>query len=195
MRRLSVVMPALGLVAAGWVAEAQSLGEIAAREEARRAGIRQPARVYTNADLDRDHASPPPTPSASSLSPPATDAPQATLRTATADAVTGAAAPGEDEQDGVTPRDQQEPQAPSDRGEQYWRSRADLLRSRLAAKNREIEALRERLASFGGSTDPEKDITTQALTRAVGDLDAFNDEWLRFERLARERGVPDSWIR
>lgn len=168
---------------------AQSLAELARKEADRRATVREPGKVYTNGDLTADFTTPP-APAPSDLAP-AVDEGQAP----------GQEAPGEEPlapeiQDGVTPRDQQEAQPPSDRGEAYWRTRAASIRARLTAKNREIEALRQRLASFGaGSIDPEREVTSQALTRAVDDLDAFNQEWLRLERQARDEGVPAAWIR
>jgi len=186
--RTLVLLAASVLLASAARADAQSLGEIARRDEARRARIRQPARVYTNKDLKRDY----PAPDTSSGGERAASTGPASLP---GTAANGASAAAKTEE-GNTPLDEQEPQRGSDRGEDYWRTRADLLRSRMAAKNREIEVLRARVASLSqAADDPERAVAEQALSRAVNDLESFNQEWLRFERLARDQGVPDAWIR
>lgn len=181
---------ATALLVTSTPAAAQSLAELARKEADRRATVREPGKVYTNGDLTADFTAPPPAPTPSEAAPAVDEGRAAGAETS------GEERLATDVQDGVTPRDQQESQPPSDRGEDYWRSRASSIRARLAAKNGEIEALRQRLASFGaGSVDPEHEVTARALTRAVADLDAFNQEWLRLERQARDEGVPAAWIR
>jgi hypothetical protein len=97
---------------------------------------------------------------------------------------------------GVTPLDEQEPQRASDKDERYWRERAAALRARLAAQNRQIESLRQRIASFApDAAVPERDVAERALAKALEDQRFLQEEWTRFEGTARDRGVPDAWIR
>jgi len=191
----SVVVIAGALLFGAIQSSAQSLGEVARQEAARRQQVRDGAKVYTNETLTPDF-----TASVDPASPPAeapgTGASSAESAAAGTSDKAGAGAGTGPDAFGVTPLDQQEPQPQHDKGEDYWRERANRIRSRLTAQNAEIEALRQRVASFPpGSALPERELANAALTRAVADLKAFNDEWARFERQARDRGVPDIWIR
>ena len=90
----------------------------------------------------------------------------------------------------------QEPQPADDRDETYWRNRAQLIRGRIASQNAQIEQLRARDKAFAtGAESAEKALVQQTLQKAVADLAFLNDEWLRFEQSARERKVPEHWIR
>lgn len=179
-------------------AAAQSLADIARKEAERRGSTPTPAKTYTNESLTPDFSRPPEPPPAT----PSAQADRAPAGTVAGNAASATAADPSDtatdaDQDGVTPVDQQEPQRPDDKGEEYWRSRATRIRSRLNQQNAEIAALQKRVASFqdGAAGGPERDIATRALRKAQDDLVSLNDEWLRFERQARERNVPDAWIR
>ncbi|MCC7242710.1 MAG: hypothetical protein IT180_12345 [Acidobacteria bacterium] len=194
-RRLVTAMTIVVWPIAAWPAGAQSLGVLAQQEAERRATVAQPGKVYTNADLTLDFTVPPPAPAPAPESDPAA-APAPASGSASPVGVTVETGAEPEDRDGVTPRDEQEAQPASDRGEAYWRARASALSSRLSVKNSEIAVLRQRVASFGAdASDPERDVAARALTRAVIDLEAFNQEWLRFERQAREQGIPDAWIR
>lgn len=186
----------LVLSAAGPVT-AQSLAEIARMEAERRATVKVPGKVYTNADLIPDFTKPLPIdpaadPSSGAGAPadPAASTAASSAPAESADAITGEA------QNGVTPRDQQEPQAADGRDESYWRDQAQLIRTRLANQNAQIEQLQARertLAPDAGNA--ERALVQQTLQKAVADLAFLNDEWLRFERSARERRIPEHWIR
>ena len=176
---------------------AQSLAEVARKEAARRAATPSAGKVYSNEDLTPDFSKPAdeiPAAPAGTASP---SAPPAEAGEATAGAAEAAGAPATAAgQEGVTPLEEQEPQRKNDKGEDYWRGRAERIRSRLNAQNAELSALRQRLASFApGAAGPEREIAANALDKAVADLKDLNDEWLRFERQARDRGIPDAWIR
>lgn len=175
---------------------AQSLAEVARIEAERRAKVTAPGKVYTNADLIPDFTKPAPAADQAAATPEtlaAADAGAAAASAATAQPE--AAKPGA-EPTGVTPRDQQEPQPADDRDETYWRNQAQLIHARLASRNAQIEQLRAREASFApGVESAEKTLVQQTLQKAVADLAFLNDEWLRFERSARERKVPEHWIR
>jgi hypothetical protein len=182
-----LALGALLVVAAATASGAQSLGEVAKKEEARRAGLSASGRVFTNGDLKPDPTTPtvpnePPSPS-----------PAANTAVENADGKPATALDADRE--GVTPLDLQEPQASSDKGQDFWTGRALRIRSRLASQNTQIEALKQRLASLGDTDQQERSIATRTLALAIDDLTAYNDEWLRFERQAREQGIPTGWIR
>lgn len=171
------------------VASGQSLAEIARMEAERRATVTVPGKVYTNADLTPDFTKPVP------LDPPADPSAADTGAPADPPASPTDATTGES-QNGVTPRDQQEPQAADGRDESYWRSQAQLIRTRLANQNAQIEQLRTRERALPPDAEGvERALVQQTLQKAVADLEFLNEEWLRFERSARERNVPDHWIR
>lgn len=175
---------------------AQSLAEIARMEAERRATVKVPGKVYTNADLIPDFTKPvpidpPADPSAGAPAP--VDPAASPASSSTGEPVDATAGEG---QGGVTPRDQQEPQAADGRDESYWRDQAQLIRTRLANQNAQIEQLQARertLAPDAGNA--ERALVQQTLQKAVSDLAFLNDEWLRFERSARERRIPEHWIR
>ena len=175
-------------------AGAQSLGEVAKKEAERRGTAPAAGKVFTNGDLKPDPTTPAASPATAASDVPA-EPPKAPGATAGAEKQEDAAAADPD-QEGVTPRDLQEPQASSDKGEDFWRGRANMHKARLATQNAQIEALKQRLASLPPGVDnQERGIASKALSKAVNDLKAFNDEWVRFQQQARERKVPDAWIR
>lgn len=165
----------------------QSLADVARQEAERRGKTLTPARVYTNGDLTPDFTKPPSPDPAPEATPakapeqPAADQPDAQ------EAGVGAGR-------GVTPREQQEPGPKDDKTEEYWRERAALIRSQMTYMAQQVDQLRERLASSGG--DPaEREIVQRTFAKAESDLRHINDEWVRFEQQARDRKVPDHWIR
>ena len=188
---LAALIGALLAPAAG----AQSLGEVAKKEAERRGTTPAPGKVFTNESLKPDPTAPTPPPPPQAAAGEA-DASGATAPgAATADTKADSAATDPD-QEGVTPRELQEPQASSDKGEEFWRGRANMHKARLAAKNAEIEALRGRLAALPpGGNAQERSIQASTLSKAVADLKNFTDEWGRFQQQARDRKVPDAWIR
>jgi hypothetical protein len=186
---LAALSSALLTSAAG----AQSLGEIAKKEADRRGTTPAAGKVFTNGDLKPDPTAPQPPPLP--LPKAGDTGPEAKGAAAAAGENTDAATADAD-QEGVTPRDQQEPQASSDKGEEFWRGRANMHKARLAAKSAEIEALRGRLGALPpGGNAQERSIQAETLAKAVADLKNFTEEWGRFQQQARDRKVPDAWIR
>jgi hypothetical protein len=189
----SVLVAALLAAPAG----AQSLGEVAKKEAERRGTAPAAGKVFTNGDLKPDSTAPASSPAPALGNPSANSANSSNARDAAAgENTTADVAAVDPDQEGVTPRDLQEPQASSDKGEDFWRGRANMHKARLVTQNAQIEALKQRLASLPpGVDEQERGIATRALSKAVNDLKAFNDEWVRFQQQARERKVPDAWIR
>lgn len=174
-------------------AGAQSLAEVA-RKEAERRGTSTPVgKVYTNDSLTPDFTKPAPPPADPSAVP-ATEAQPAPAATADA-AAKDAKDAGDAATWGVTPLDQQEPSRADDMNEEFWRGRAALIRSRIASQNAQVDQLRERMAATQGAAGAERDVLERTFAKAQTDLKHLNDEWVRFERQARDRGVPEHWIR
>ena len=176
--------------------QAQGLAEVARKEAARRDAVAASGKTYTNSNLTPDFTTPQPVP----VPAPAGNTTVGSAETpkegaeAAAGAAPADAAPAD--QDGVTPRDQQQPQPEDDKNEAFWRNQSQLVRSRLANQNAQILQLRTRLASFSpGSQDTEQRVVEKTLEKATSDLTFLNEEWVRFERQARERKIPESWIR
>jgi hypothetical protein len=192
MRRPMLVVGSAALVLVTADAGAQSLGDIARKEAERRGTAPPAAQTYTNETLTPDFTTP--------ALPPA--APQAVLETETVTAaaeLTEEQAAKQQEQDpekwGVTPLDQQAPAPADDHNEEFWRTRATLLKGRIAGQNTQIEQLRERMTATRGSDDAERDVLERTFRKAEMGLKSLNDEWVRFERQARDRKVPEHWWR
>ena len=179
------------LLAGAWPADAQSLADIAAREEARRKKIQKPSPVYTNEDLtasDRPEPSPPPA-AAESPATPDGDAPAAADAAAQAEGE-----PPAEEQD----REQQE---------QQWRTRMSEARAALERSQMFAEALQSRInslwADFTARDDPAQRSVIEAERRkALAQLDRVKAEIVTqtkaiadIEEEARRAGIPPGWLR
>jgi hypothetical protein len=177
-------------------AGAQSLAEIAKKEADRRAAVATPGKVYTNDNLIPDFTTPPQPPPAAPEVAAAEPGPAPAGADPASVPVHAGADPPAPDREGVTPRELQESQPDDDKDEEFWRGQARLIRGRVADQNARIAGLRERASSFPpGAADAEKALVEQTLQKAIADLAYLNEEWLRFERSARERKIPDHWIR
>jgi hypothetical protein len=176
---------------------AQSLAEVA-RKEAERRGTAPPVtKTYTNGNLTPDFTTPPPPPApeaAPAVAAKADEAPRPDGEMSEEEAAK-LKEREEVEKWGVTPRDQQELPPGDDHNEEFWRNRSNLIKARLATQNANIQQLRERMAATRGSSDDERDVLERTFARAEADLKHINAEWVRFERQARDRKVPESWWR
>jgi hypothetical protein len=175
---------------------AQSLAEVARKEAERRGTTTPVTKTYTNGNLTPDFTTPP--------APPAPESAPAAVKADEAPRPEGElseeeAARQKEREDaekwGVTPRDQQELPPGDDHNEEFWRSRSNLIKARLANQNAQVQQLRQRMAATRGSGDDERDVLERTFARAEADLKHINDEWVRFERQARDRKVPESWWR
>jgi hypothetical protein len=176
---------------------AQSLAEVA-RKEAERRGTAPPVtKTYTNGNLTPDFTTPPPPPApeaAPAVAAKADEAPRPDGEMSEEEAAK-LKEREEVEKWGVTPRDQQELPPGDDHNEEFWRNRSNLIKARLATQNANVQQLRERMAATRGSSDDERDVLERTFARAEADLKHINAEWVRFERQARDRKVPESWWR
>jgi len=189
--RSIVVMAACAAVAvlAARPVWAQSLADVAKKEEERRQKTGEPAKVYTNKDLKGGLEPAPPPPSQT----PAADAPKDAGGDATK-AKAGAA--DKDDKDAKNAKD------PA-----YWSGTLKSLKAKLEQDQAYAEAMQTRInaltTDFVNRDDPiqrskiEKDRIKELadladLTKAAAaDKKAIAD----FEELARRSGIPPGWLR
>jgi hypothetical protein len=196
-RRPLLLVPALAallvLMDGARTADAQSLADVARREQERRADV-QSGKIYTNADL---------TPVAAS---PAREVPSPAALAAARDAGVGAA--GESEE--TLPEESREAEAAEPGGpgtviegrekrdEQYWRNRARDIRGRLARAVADAGAARARLdeieaAPPSPSAAREHEVMAGALQRLQANVGFLRAELEQFEARARIESVPSDW--
>ncbi len=178
-----VIVTGMFLAAAG--VSAQSLGDVARKEEARRKTVRKPSKVYTNDSL-RDDGSSAPAPTASS---PAPDSAAAPAPSATAPAPASA------------------PAAEGARDEKYWRGRLDATRTALTRAQTVQEALQSRInalsADFVNRDDPaQRNVIAADRQKALAELDRVKQEITQHQKAiadiqeeGRRAGVPAGWLR
>jgi len=168
-------------------ASAQSLGDVARREEARRKIVSTSGRIYTNDTLRPEPATaPPPTPA----SPPAVAA--ATVPASPSHAQGQAAAAPQ-------------PDRKKDEGE--WRGRITEARQGLARAQMFQEALHSRInglsTDFLSRDDPaQRRVIGMDRQKAAAELDRVTKEIAQFKKAiadieedARRAGVPPGWLR
>ncbi len=185
MRRRATLLAILFIGNFTLESSAQSLGELAHREEERRRQT-TPGKQYTNADLPRtENATPAPV-----MQP---DPGPAAAAAASADP-SPAKAPGADAD--VPPARGREK-----RDETYWRARARELRGHVQRTQTEIRSLEARLTELDtqAATSPdalrERDVTATHVRKLRQNLQSFAQEEERFEQRARADRVPADWIK
>ena len=184
-RAQTLVVAALCLGAAGVASpgRAQSLADVAKKEEERRRKTAEPTKVYTNKDLKGSSEPPPPPPAPASA--PAGEAPKST-------ATDGKTKAGE--------KDHTKDPA-------YWGGKIKSLKAKLEQDQTYAEAMQSRIngltTDFVNRDDPaqrakiERDrqkalADLAALTKAIADgKKAIAD----FEEEARQAGIPPGWLR
>src|SRR5687767_14545471 len=158
MRILSFVLVALWTVGAG----AQSLGDVARKEAARRKTVKAPGKTYTNDQLKAEplgSAPPPSTPGPSASAPPATGAPATPSAGAPA---AGGSKPGAQAQApaGAAPGAPATAAAPAAKGEAEWKAKVQATKDALSRAQIFAEALQSRInglsADFTARDDPQQ---------------------------------------
>ena len=188
--RSAVVGVVLGQLVLATVAGAQSLGDVARKEEARRKTVPAPGKVYTNDNLRPSDQPSGPAP-ASAAPAPAAPAPPAAAAPANAAAA----------QD--TP-----PAANAEvRDEKYWRGRLDAARTALQRAQTFQDALQTRIntlsADFVNRDDPAQRNTIAAdRQKALAELDRVKQDIVAAQKSiadtqeeARRAKVPPGWLR
>ncbi len=180
---------ALFAVAAA-TAGAQSLGDVARREEARRKGVKAPSKTYTNDSLGPVE----PVPAAASPVP----APQADA----ASSGSGASAPAAAS---AGPAGTPAPDALRD--EKYWRGKLDAARSALSRAQMFQEALQSRInalsTDFVNRDDPaQRSVIAADRQKAMAELDRVKQESAELQKAiaaiqeeGRRAGAPAGWLR
>ena len=191
-----VVAFMLALVWLARSASAQSLGELARREEARRKAIKSSGKVYTN---DSVRSEPAPAVAAA----PATAAP-ASSAPATPPSPSGAqpsAAGDKDKQ--ATPPAAADPK----KDEASWRKRVQAERDALQRAQTFADALQSRInglsTDFAARDDPAQRATISTdRQKALAELDRVKQEIQQHTKAlagiqeeARKAGVPAGWVR
>lgn len=181
-----VIVGALVVIASS--ASAQSLGDVARQEEARRAAVKAAARakVLTNADLAAD----PNTGATAPASAVAVPAPPAASVVAPASASPGNASAAAVTAAGVTAATPADTKPKED--EASWRRRAADLRAR-------VEKAQKAVDGFTGGTsaeDPREQARVETLMkRAQNELTRAGDAFRRLMMQADAAGVPPEWVR
>ena len=177
--KLTVAVGLAAALAISAATSAQTLGDIAKREEARRKGVKTPAKVYTNDNLKPDTSSPPP--------PASTAAGAQTPATPDAGQPPAAAGPVKDEA--------------------YWKKRMSDARAALERSKTFAEALQVQINSltndFIARDDPvQKAKLGSDRDKALAQLDILQKEIAAntkaiadVEEEARKTGVPAGWVR
>ena len=184
------LLSATGLAAALVVtAEAQSLGELAKREEARRKAIKAPGKVLSN-DTIRSTV-PPSAPAA----PPVAPAQQAPAPSTPGAAASGGAA------------EKPKPEVDRKAQEAAWRQRITLARDSLQRSQIFAEALQSRIngltADFTSRDDPaQRAVVANDRQKALAELDRVRNDITQqtkaiadIQEEARRAGVPPGWLR
>jgi hypothetical protein len=182
------------LLASAATASAQSLADVARREEERRKAIGTSGKVYTNDQLKPD-------PTAGSNPAPAPAAPAAP---AASDPATGAPA---GTVDGAKPEGQPAPAANALTPEQMWRKRVADERAAIARSQVLADALQSRIngltTDFENRGDPiQKNALLADRQKALAELDRMKKEINEHQKTitaiqeeARRAGVPAGWTR
>lgn len=178
------------------LASAQSLGDLARQEEARRKTIRAPAKVYTNGDLrgGGGRTAPPPAPARNAVSPepaepPEPEEPSGSSTPAAPKAASAAASP-----EGTNT-------------EAYWRDRILQARTDADRSRTYLEALQSRINAltmdFVNRDDPAQRALIEAdRNKALAELSRLKielDQQLKaidgILEEARRASVPPGWLR
>jgi hypothetical protein len=189
LRFLSVTTVVLVLSSLGARLGAQSLADVAKKEEERRKSTPQASKVYTNKDLSPvpGGAAPPP--------PAATDGKDAKEAPAAKDAKDAKDGKGGDAKDGAV------------KDQKYWSEKMKALREQLDRDQTFLDAIQNKINSltteFVNRDDPaQRSVIEQNRQKALAELarlqKAIIDEKKAitdFEEEARRAGVSPGWLR
>jgi len=167
-------------------AGAQSLGDVAKKEEERRKKTAEPAKVYTNKDLGQVPSSPAPAPSAG------------------ASATAKPAEPAKDAKD-AKDKDAKDKDAPKDKA--YWAGRLKGLQDQLDRDSTFADALQSKInaltTDFVNRDDPaQRAVIERDKQKAIAQLAKLKQSVIDdkkaiadLEEEARRAGVPPGWLR
>jgi hypothetical protein len=169
------------------VASAQTLGDIAKKEETRRKQVKAPSKIYTNADLRGDGGAAAPLPATETSPNAAQPAPPA------------AGAPPKDADKAAT----EDPK----KSEAYWKDRLATARGDLDRAKTFADALQSRInaltTDFAARSDPaqraqignDRQKALAELDRVKKEIEAHTKAIADIQEEARKAGVPAGWVR
>lgn len=193
MKHACSVALTAGLVLVATAAQAQSLADVARQEQERRKAIDTPARVYTEADVQKNL----PLTTAAARPQPAADPAASPDGAAPADKPAGDKA--------TTDKAAANAGEPKDEG--AWRSKMDQARDDVARSRRLLSAMEQQLVGLGiqassaaiaGQKAPDPARQQEAakeVDRLRADVQKYADALTRLENDARDKGVPPGWVR
>jgi hypothetical protein len=193
----AIVMVVASLSAAPLAA--QSLADVAKKEEARRKEVKEPAKVITNKDLA---AAP-----ASSAPPPATSA--KTDTSASPDATVKDKEAADKDKDGKDAKDKDKNAAGKEpaKDQKYWGGRLKTLKDQLDRDQTYADALQSRInaltTDFVNRADPaQRAVIERDRQKAIDELNHLKDQikddkkaLADFDEETRRAGVPPGWLR
>lgn len=183
--RIRLLSAGLALAVSGaTVAFAQSLGEVAKKEEHRRKTTKAAGKVYTNKDLGPEGTKPAPAP----LPPASTTA-----------------GPGGSEQaaPAAEKTDEQDPK----KTEKYWRDRIEAANAELQRNQLFLDSLQSRVnalnTDFVNRDDPaqramianDRQTALAEMDRVRQAIETLKKQIVDIEEEARQAGVPPGWLR
>jgi hypothetical protein len=194
LRFTAAFVSSLMLVGAAAPLRAQSLAELAKKEEERRKAIGQPSKVYTNKDLGAPSSpsTPPPSTAAPSSSAPATVAPSTAASAEKAPEGDKSAAPASNQ---------------PVKNQAYWSGRKKALLEKMDRDQTYADALQSRInalqTDFVNRDDPaQRSVIERDRQKAIAELDRLKLQIAGgkkavadFEEEARRAGVPPGWLR
>jgi hypothetical protein len=181
----TVAVAALLLFAAA--AQAQSLAELARKEEERRKNVPEAAKVYTNKDLNAAPAPSTPPPAASSAADAAKDAGK--------------------EKDAKDVKEKDANGKEIVKGKAYWAGRLKTLQDQVDQSSTYVEAIQTRInalsTDFVNRDDPaQRTVIERDRQKAVAELARLKQTIVdgkkaiaNLEEEARRAGVPPGWLR
>jgi hypothetical protein len=186
------------LLTLAWPASAQSLADLAKKEQERRKATPAPAKTYTNDDLKKL----PPAPGSTTDPAVKLGDEKGAAKTGAKDATAaeGAAKAGEEAKDTTKP-------AEPAKDEAYWRGRVSAAREEIRRNEMFRDALQARIngltADFTARDDPyQRAQVADDRQKAIAELTRVNTEITNggkriaeIEDEARRAGVPPGWIR
>ena len=170
-----LILPGMGICAP---LRAQTLADIAKKEEERRKTVRAPAKVYTNKDLAQPAGTPPPPPPAAATP----------------------AKPAADAEKDVKEKAPAKDQA-------YWAGRMKALQTQVERDQNYADAMQTRInsltADFVNRDDPaqrsvierDRQKSVAELVRLKKSIDDGKKSVADLEEEARRAGVPPGWLR
>jgi hypothetical protein len=181
----------LVLICLAWPAQAQSLADVAKKEEDRRKAKPEPAKVYTNKDLQKSDGVQPP------------DAAK------TADSAKDAAKDGDAAKDKDKAKDGAADKAAKDKpkDQAYWSGRLKALNDKLTRETNYVDAMQTRInalnTDFVNRDDPiQRSAIERDRQKALSELDRLKKDVADDKKAiadlmeeARQAGVPPAWMR